>query len=144
MPYHPKTDDIEAVGLEKELTFKTSRAGGKGGQHVNKVETKVELSFKVGTSEVLSIAQKYRLRKILGNRINKEDVLTLSTAAARSQQANKKIIIKRFYKLLEKALKPQKKRIPVKLPKAVKEKRLRAKRLQSQKKRDRRASFDKD
>lgn len=118
----------------KEIVFQTSRSSGKGGQHVNKVETKVELRFNIKNSDLLNEEEKGRLLNNLSNRINKEGVLILSSDAKRSQLANKKSVIIRFNELIEEGLKVPKERIPIKPSKKLKEKRLRDKRIQSKKK----------
>ena len=100
--------------LHKELTFGTARSGGSGGQHVNKVETKVILYFNILTSSVLSDAQKSILLSKLQNHINKEGVLILSHDRSRSQLTNKEKVIKKFDALIEKAFKKKKKRIKTK------------------------------
>lgn len=97
--------------LHKELTFSTARSGGSGGQHVNKVETKVVLYFDVEASTTLSGIQKSKIRSKLSNHINKEGVLVLSHDRKRSQLANKNAVIKKFDALIEHALKKEKKRI---------------------------------
>jgi len=125
---------LSDLGLEKELGFKTSRSGGAGGQHVNKVETKVELSFDVLNSAILSGYQKQRVLKKLYGRINKEGVLKIIVDSERSQHRNKEIAIKRFYDFLEESLKRRKYRIPTKPSKGSKQKRLTAKKLLSEKK----------
>lgn len=97
--------------LHKELTFSTARSGGSGGQHVNKVETKVVLYFDVEASTTLSGIQKSKIRSKLSNHINKEGVLVLSHDRKRSQLANKNAVIKKFDALIEHVLKKEKKRI---------------------------------
>ncbi|MEX0967213.1 MAG: alternative ribosome rescue aminoacyl-tRNA hydrolase ArfB [Bacteroidia bacterium] len=117
-----------------ELTFQTSRSGGKGGQNVNKVESRVELLFDVEASQLLTSTQKQQIKEKLGNRINSEGILKLASESQRSQIQNKKLVVERFYDLLEKALRKRKRRVPTKVPRSVKEKRLREKRIQAEKK----------
>ena len=100
--------------LHKELTFSTARSGGSGGQHVNKVETKVVLYFNVNQSSFLSKVQKERVLLQLKNYINKEGVLILSHDRKRSQLSNKEAVIKKFDSLIKGALKREKKRIKTK------------------------------
>lgn len=90
--------------LLPELTFSTSRSGGKGGQNVNKVESKVELRFDIRNSKVLTESEKSRLLEKLDNRISQEGVLILYHQTERSQLANKELVIEKFYRLITGAL----------------------------------------
>ncbi len=125
---------IKDKGLEKEVSFATSRAGGPGGQNVNKVESRVELLFTIDDSEILSDAQKKRIHLKLFSRISKEGILKIADSSSRSQLQNKNVALKRFYELLEESFKRKKKRIPTKPGKAAKRKRLDKKKMQSEKK----------
>ena len=118
----------------KELTFKAIRSSGAGGQHVNKVASKVELSFDLGSSLGLSPKEKERLLLKLANRLTKENLLLLQCDEARSQQKNKQLVIKRFFDILKKALYIPKKRKPTKPSKSSVEKRLKSKKAASIKK----------
>jgi len=121
--------------LHKELTFRTSRSSGSGGQHVNKVETRVELLFDVNMSQELDVQQKTKIWEKLENRINKEGILIVSSQASRSQLKNKKTAIKKFDELIEKALsKKKKKKRKAKPFVANKKKRLKAKKKHAEKK----------
>jgi len=122
---------IDEYKLKSELKFRTSRSSGPGGQSVNKLSTKVELLFDVCNSKVLFEEQKETLSEKLKNRINSDGILQLSSEETRSQLKNKEFVIERFFQLLNKALKPEKKRIPVKPSKASKEKRLKSKKIKS-------------
>ncbi len=121
-----------------EFSFKTSRSSGAGGQNVNKTETKVELIFDVTASTALSDQEKGLIRQKLSNQINEEGELRITNSESRSQLSNKENAIEKFYELIEKALKKEKKRIPTKIPRAVKEQILKTKKLHSQKKAGRR------
>jgi len=123
-----------AIDVEKEIKFRTSRSSGSGGQHVNKVSTKVELLFHVDNSEVLTEEQKAVIRKKLKNRISNDGWLTLSCDETRSQAKNKEIVFDRFMILINEALKPVKKRKPTKPTKTSVEKRLKEKKKKSEKK----------
>jgi ribosome-associated protein len=128
--------------LFPELQFKTSRSGGSGGQHVNKVSSKVLLEFDIAGSALLSDEQKEVLLVKLVNRLNKDGILQLTEQTKRSQHENKEGVIKKFYALLQKTLTPVKKRKPTKTPKSVKEKRLTDKKKASEKKQLRRVKMD--
>ncbi len=111
----------------KEFQFKTSRSGGPGGQNVNKTETKVELIFDMQGSALLTGEEKELIAKNLASRIADDGMLHLSRSSERSQLRNKERVIEKFYELLTKALTPKKKRLPVKVSKAQKERRIKSK-----------------
>jgi ribosome-associated protein len=110
---------MNKVDLSKELKYKTSKSSGKGGQHVNKVETRVELFFDVSASAVLSAAQKTLVRERLKNRISNDGVLQLASESERSQRRNKKIVTERFYDLVAEAIVPEHERQIPPTPKSV-------------------------
>lgn len=118
----------------QELTFKAIRSSGSGGQHVNKVSSKVELTYNLKESSVFNDVQKIRLLFRLKNRLTKDGILILQCGESRSQHKNKEIIVKRFIEILKNALKVPKKRRPTKIPKSVIKKRLKQKRHLSEKK----------
>ncbi|MCF6170046.1 MAG: aminoacyl-tRNA hydrolase [Bacteroidales bacterium] len=120
--------------LKKEVSYRTSRSSGAGGQHVNKVSTKVELLFDVSGSAVLSEEQKAIVLDKLKNRISKESLLILQCDETRSQLKNKEIVFDRFLALIEDALKPVKPRKPTKPSRSSVERRLKDKKSQSEKK----------
>lgn len=117
--------------LTTEFVFKTSRSGGKGGQHVNKVSTKVELSFSIAESQLLTEHQRGLLLERLAGRLTKEGLLLITAQSERSQPGNKRKAEK-CYALLAAQLVERKNRKPTRLPKAVKEKRLLSKRKQAE------------
>ncbi len=119
----------------KELTFKASRSSGSGGQNVNKVSTKVELRFDLYNSLLLSDNQKERIESKLKNRISSEGILIITSDSERTQLRNKKNVIELFFELIEKALQRPKKRVKTKPTRTSKEKRLKEKKIVSQKKR---------
>lgn len=123
--------------FSKEVTFKTSRSGGKGGQNVNKVSTKVELVFNIGDSSLFSDMEKELLAKKLEGKLDSEGNLHVVSQKDRSQLANKEDAIEKALVLLTKALHIQKKRKPTKVPKSVIEKRLDKKSVTSAKKENR-------
>ena len=110
--------------IYKELHFKAVRSSGAGGQHVNKVSSKVELYFDLASSESVTEKEKQLLRKNLSNRINKEGVIKIYSSESRSQHTNKEKVVKRLFKRIEKGLIVPKKRRPTKMSRAQKIKRL--------------------
>jgi len=120
--------------LFTELSFKAVRSGGAGGQHVNKVSTKIELSFNVENSNGLTSFEKQRLFRSLPNKISKENLLSLNCDESRSQHKNKETAIKRFFKTLEEGLKIKKVRRKTKPTRSSVQKRLDSKKSHSQKK----------
>jgi ribosome-associated protein len=117
--------------LISELQFKAIRSSGAGGQHVNKVSSKVELSFNLTKSQGLTTKEKERFLLKIANRLTKENSLILQCDEARSQHKNKQLVIKRFFDLLKKALHVPKKRKPTKPSKSSIERRLKSKKVTS-------------
>lgn len=128
---------MSLVGLDKEVNYRTSRSGGAGGQHVNKVSTKVELLFDVNASEILTDRKKTIINEKLSNRISQEGLLSLTCAETRSQSANKEIVLERFINLIKTALTPVKKRRSTKPSRSSVRKRLDNKKKHSEKKSNR-------
>lgn len=124
--------------LIKELTFKTSRSGGKGGQNVNKVSSKVELIFNINNSSLFNEEQKILMLQKLSGRLDSEGYLHIVSQEDRSQLMNKQRSILKLQALLLQALQVQKKRKPSKIPKAVIQKRLKEKSAIAAKKENRR------
>ena len=122
---------FDETALIAETTFKAVRSGGKGGQNVNKVSTKVELSFAVAESAVLTGEQKALVFEKLMPRINTEGVLKVTEEGARSQLANKEAAYKKLLTLIKGALKRPKKRKPTKPSAASKEERIEEKKKRS-------------
>lgn len=122
------------MDFSSEYQFSFSRSGGKGGQHVNKVSTQVELRFSVAHSTLLNEEQKNILLKKWAPRLNLMGEIILKENRSRSQLNNKKNVIHRFEKLIQQGLKKPKPRIATKLPKTVLEKRKLGKQLLSTKK----------
>ncbi len=125
---------LEKDNLLKEVTFKTSRSGGSGGQNVNKVSTKVELILNIANSALFTDAQKVLLMEKLAGKIDSEGNIHVVSQEDRSQLANKENAIEKTILMLTKALVVQKKRKPTKVPKSVVQKRLDNKSVNSLKK----------
>ncbi len=104
--------------LIKELNFKATRSSGAGGQHVNKVSSKIELFFDLENSAEFSEEQKKLLLKNLVTRLTKENILLLTCDESRSQHKNKELVIKRFLEIITQGLIIPKKRKPTKPSKA--------------------------
>jgi len=112
---------------EDELTFKTSRSGGPGGQNVNKLNTRVTVLFDVAGSPSLSDEQKQQIRSQLANRVNKHGILRVVSQKHRSQEANRQAAVERLQQLLQEALKPRPMRRKTKVPAGARERRLKEK-----------------
>ncbi|WEK68260.1 MAG: alternative ribosome rescue aminoacyl-tRNA hydrolase ArfB [Candidatus Chryseobacterium colombiense] len=125
----------------KELSFKTSRSSGAGGQNVNKVETSVTVLWKVDESEFFTDEQKDLIRDKLKNRINVDGFLFLTVSESRTQLMNKNKAIEKILEIVDKSLWIPKKRIATKPSKAKKQKRLDTKKKLSEKKENRRFKF---
>lgn len=120
-----------------ELSFKAVRSSGAGGQNVNKVSSKVVLTFDLNNSQSLSEEEKERSQKKLKSKLTLDGILILNCDEDRSQLRNKEIVIKRFLELIEKSLVIPKERKATKIPKSVIEKRLKDKSTNSEIKQNR-------
>ena len=125
-----------------ELLFRATRAGGPGGQNVNKVASRVELAWDFAASAGLTPEQKVRLAEQLAARLDAEGRLRVVAAENRSQLRNREAAEARLVKLVAAALRVPRKRKPTRPTKASKEKRLEAKRRAAAKKRERRRPLD--
>lgn len=124
--------------LTQELQFKAVRSSGPGGQHVNKVSSKVVLTFDIINSKGLSLLEKERVCLKLSQKISKDKLLHLQCTDTRSQHKNKELVIDRFFDLIQKALQVSKKRRRTKPPRSAIAKRLRTKKRAAEKKANRR------
>ncbi len=123
---------------DNELRFDFVRSSGPGGQKVNKTSSKVQLRWTVGQSAIFSAEQKELIRACLRNQLNKNDEIIISSDEERSQFQNKAKTMERLNSLVNKILKPRKKRLPTKPTRASKIKRLESKIKLSLKKKNRR------
>lgn len=120
--------------LVKEISFSAVRSGGPGGQHANKVSSKVVLVFNILDSSLLSAAQKEVLLQKLARKLNSRGDLILTCDETRSQHKNKEIAVKRLTSLIEGSLKKTKRRVPTKVSRAEKARRIEAKKKKGLKK----------
>ena len=118
-----------------ELSFRATRSGGPGGQHVNTSSTRVELVWDIAGSPSLTEQQRKRVMEKLANRINSEGELLLAESGSRSQLQNREAVTERFVELLADALHVPKPRRKTRPPRASREKRLQAKKRRSEVKR---------
>ena len=116
---------------EDELTFTASRSGGPGGQHVNKVSSKMTLWFDLANSPSLSAADKELVVSRLGSRIDKEGILHVTSQTTRSQLSNRELATNRFVELLQSALKQLPVRKKTRVSKGAKLRRLEEKKQHS-------------
>lgn len=123
---------------DDSLVFKATRSGGPGGQNVNKVATRIELTWDLAGSSELEDPVKHRLVQSLGPRLDQEGVLRIVANEERSQSKNREAALERLKALVGAALKPRKKRVRTKPTKGSKERRLSAKRKDAERKSDRR------
>ena len=123
--------------FQHELSYKTSRSSGSGGQNVNKVETSVTVIWKVEDSTVFTESEKERILLKLKNKINAEGILQTTVSESRTQLHNKKIATEKIQELVNKSLIVPKKRIATKPSRAKVEKRLESKKKISEKKENR-------
>ena len=129
---------MEIEKIISEINYKAVRSSGAGGQNVNKVSSKVVLSFDLKNSQALSDEEKLLIETNLASRLTLDLVLILNCDEDRSQFINKEIVTKRFLELIKKALIIPKIRKATKIPKAVIRKRIKDKKNISEIKKTRR------
>lgn len=128
---------MDSEKIISELSFKAVRSSGPGGQNVNKVSSKVVLSFDLPASKSITEEEKAVLSEKLKTKLTSESILILTCDEDRSQLKNKEIVTKRFLKLIQNTLVIPKKRKPTKIPRSVIEKRIKEKRNTSELKQNR-------
>ncbi|MBC5840168.1 aminoacyl-tRNA hydrolase [Flavobacterium sp. F-380] len=129
---------MDKLKIISELQYKAVRSSGAGGQNVNKVSSKVVLSFDLRNSAALSEEEKMLLEQNISNRLTTDLVLLLNCDEDRSQLKNKELVTKRFLQIIKKGLEVPKDRKPTKVPKGVIRKRIKDKKSASQVKQNRR------
>lgn len=129
---------MEIQTVLSEVKYKAVRSSGAGGQNVNKVSSKVVLTFDLRNSLAFSEEEKLVLETNLQNRLTLDLILILNCDEDRSQLKNKEIVTKRFLDILKKGLYVPKERKPTKIPKAVIRKRIKDKKNISEIKQSRR------
>ncbi|RBN51088.1 alternative ribosome rescue aminoacyl-tRNA hydrolase ArfB [Flavobacterium psychrolimnae] len=129
---------MEIEKIISELSFKAVRSSGSGGQNVNKVSSKVVLSFDLKNSQALTEEEKLLVETKLSSRLTTDAILILNCDEDRSQFRNKEIVIKRFLELIKNALFVPKERKPTRIPKSVIRKRIKDKKTVSEIKKTRR------
>ncbi|MBL4708136.1 MAG: aminoacyl-tRNA hydrolase [Flavobacteriales bacterium] len=133
--------NLKQKDFSSEFTFKTSRSSGKGGQHVNKVESRISLFFNVNESRLLTEEEKTRLKNSSSVKLSKDYLLQIDVEESRSQHKNKIICVERFYELLVIGLRKPKARKITKPSKSAIRKRLKNKKNLSEKKKNRQQKF---
>ncbi|MDI5896697.1 alternative ribosome rescue aminoacyl-tRNA hydrolase ArfB [Flavobacterium sp. LB2P84] len=128
---------MENEKIISELSFKAVRSSGAGGQNVNKVSSKVVLTFDLKNSQALTEEEKLLVETKLSSRVTTDFVLILNCDEDRSQFRNKEIVTKRFLELIKNALLIPKERKPTKIPKSVIRKRIKDKKNVSEVKKNR-------
>jgi len=128
---------LETEKIVSELMFKAVRSSGAGGQNVNKVSSKVVLSFDLKNSQSLSEEEKMVLENKLSSRLTLENILILNCDEDRSQLKNKAIVTKRFLDIITAGLVIPKIRKATKIPKSVIRKRIKDKKNLSEIKKSR-------
>ena len=125
-----------------ELTYRATRSGGPGGQHVNTSSTRIELLWDLSHSRAVNDEQRERLRSKLAPRLDSDGMVRVVASDSRSQQQNRVAADTRLAALVRHALHVPKKRRKTRPPAAAKERRIKAKKLRSERKRDRRVELD--
>ena len=119
------------IDITREISFRTARSGGSGGQNVNKVETMVEGLWEIDRSQLFTDEEKQRIKDKLRNRITQNGILIVKSQVERTQLGNKEIVVKKMHQLILESLRKKKSRISTRPTKASKEKRIDSKKKAS-------------
>ncbi|TCO06010.1 alternative ribosome rescue aminoacyl-tRNA hydrolase ArfB [Natronoflexus pectinivorans] len=134
-------NNIRSRNFISEITFIATRSSGPGGQHVNKVSSKIELRFSITESSLLTTEEKERILWRLKNRVNNKGEIIITAQEERSQIKNKMLAIDKFYQLIEGALKTNKARKTTKPTRSSIAKRILNKKITGEKKQLRKKDF---
>jgi ribosome-associated protein len=122
---------MDSEKIITELNYKAIRSSGPGGQNVNKVSSKIVLTFDLLNSQALSDEEKILAQTKLKSKLTTDEILILNCDEDRSQLKNKALVTKRFLDIIKKSIQVPKPRKPTKIPKSVIAKRLKAKATKS-------------